>query len=449
MTRWSFPLLVFLTWLGVLPPAWADQRTFAWQFPLRQYPSVQFVLRYARSDANETTGGILALSLLPAHQCPPLPEVEAGWDTLCATFCLHPSDYALTVEARQSGYQSAESNEITVQVATSATCGAGTSPTQPPTPPPSTTPPQQQEPSSNVAATVAGAAAILAGLGAVVAESTPSLGPDLPNMGCVDWAITGICLCGFPPTPTCVTVGYWEPYLLIETVKTPGKTALTILKPLLDAALNLFGMPNFGGGGAASGSRQPGQTNLHYNETHVYAFPNVLGGPCTSCLPTPGLPFKLHYASEFDPLWRTATAVPSPLDLFTLIGAWGPLYPRTGNAINGSEVVASGVAANRGMNIAFNPTGVPPNVEVRRVLEPIPTLSTCCQLAWPKQTPCFPPGTPAFAWEDRVLSFRGSYVWLYWRKRSCCVKPENATCGITLPGVGQHGQSACVIPSTP
>ena len=140
---------------------------------------------------------------------------------------------------------------------------------------------------------------------------------SLVNFQCMDWTITGPCVCNlFTP---CVAVEYWEPGWLVETVKIPGTTVFDPLAPLLGAALGAFGIPEFGGGGA--GNATDGHTNLQYNEVHVYTFPNLLGTPCTGWAPSTS-PVPLHYASEADPTWRTATATPSPCEPPPGLGVW-------------------------------------------------------------------------------------------------------------------------------
>jgi len=281
---------------------------------------------------------------------------------------------------------------------------------------------------------------ILAALqGGSSSQSTPSF-TDMVNLACVSWKITGPCVCN-PSTP-CVQVEYWEPGWLVETVKRPGTTSLDLAAPLIHAAFDALGVPPFGGGGAGNASGS-GHTNLQYNEVHVITFPQLLGGPCTGCAPGDA-PLTLHYASETDPLWRTAVAIPSPLDLLRSLGVWARLYPRGGKAIHSSEPVGSGIAAARAMDIAFNPIGEPPNNETRVVLQPTGATSSCCQLASPRQTPCFPVGTPPLLWESGTVSPNGTYVWLFWRQRTCCVNPNQATCGITL--LGGQGANACLIP---
>ena len=271
---------------------------------------------------------------------------------------------------------------------------------------------------------------------------TPSW-TSLVNLQCVSWHITGPCMCN-PITP-CMQVAYWEPGWLVETVKRPGTTTLPGLGDLLTVALDAAGVPPLGGGGAGNATGS-GHTNLQYNEVHVSTFPQLLGGPCTGCAPSTA-PFTLHYASETDPVWRTAVATPSPLSVLQQIGVWAPLYPRGGKAIHSSEPVGSGIAAVRGMDIAHQPVGTPPHTDAHVVLQPTESTSRCCQLASPRQTPCFPAGTPPLLWEHGTVSARGTYIWLFWRKRTCCVLPAQASCGITL--VGTHGANGCLLPTPP
>ena len=54
---------------------------------------------------------------------------------------------------------------------------------------------------------------------------------------------------------------------------------------------------------------------------------------------------------------------------------------------------------------------------------------------------------PAGAGVAGTVSPRGTYIWIFWRKRSCCVNPAQATCGITL--VGTHGANGCLLPTPP
>ena len=258
---------------------------------------------------------------------------------------------------------------------------------------------------------------------------------DMVNRNCTNFAILGPCFCNqFTP---CVIVSYWEPAWLAETVKIPGSTSLGSVVPVLTEILGVVGSAFPLGGGGAGVSPGTGQTNLHFNEAHVMTFP--LSGPCTGCQGS----FAVHYVSEIDPLWRLAVGGGSLLDLFGLgrLGVWAPLYPRIGFSITGSQPVGSGIAAARALDIAANPTGNPTSPEQRIVLQPTTGTSRCCQLALPTQTDCFPVGANPATWETGTGSADGTYLWLFWRRQSCCIDPARLACGAWL--FGGAGANRC------
>jgi len=416
--------------------AHAGQQILAWGFPLAQWPDTHFTLRIVTLQQGTPTQQERTIDPFTPQQCTQWPDPTHTPSTLCGAVCLDPGDYTLSLFAINGSMRSDASNLLDLDVTSTTPCQS-TMGVQPPT----------ASASNSTAGTVAGAAgAVAIGAAALQGSQASSSAPSftgMVNMACVSWTITGPCFCN-PLTP-CVSVAYWEPGWLVETVKKPGTTIVPLVGDLLHQALTAIGVPPFGGGGAGNAGGS-GHTNLQYNETHVYTFPQLLGGPCTGC--TPGVaPLTLHYASETDPLWRTAVAIPSPTTLLEQLGVWAPLYPRGGKAIHGSEPVGSGIAAARAMNIAFNPVGTPPNVEARVVLQPTQGTSTCCQLASPLQTPCFPVGTPPLLWETGTVSPSGTYAWIFWRKRTCCVNPAQSMCGITL--LGGQGANGCLLPQIP
>jgi hypothetical protein len=260
------------------------------------------------------------------------------------------------------------------------------------------------------------------------------------NLRCVSFTVLGPCYCNLY-TP-CLLVQYWEPGWLVETVKIPGTTSLDSVAPLMQSVFQALGVPPFGGGGAGNATGS-GHTNLQYNEAHVVTFPQMFGGPCTGCSGGQSS-LTVHYASEVDPLWRTATGPPGWRDLLGLgqLGVWAPLYPRGGKAIHSSEPVGSGIAAARAMDIAYRPTGSATSPEYRVVLEQTRGTSRCCQLGLPRVTDCMPVGTNPARWERRTVSANGTYLWLFWRRRTCCVDASEAFCGIAL--VGGHGANQCL-----
>lgn len=404
-----------------------------WNFPLDQFPGTRFVVHVLTTQAHRPFEVERPLEMQTPQQCRQYPNPFRDATTLCGTVCLEPGDYSLSVVAIRGQERSADSNVVDLDLTARASC-LPPPPTVPPPEPPKPTPPL-----------------IIAGVGtgvvATVAEgllgpSGPGSWPSLVNAGCVDWKIRSSCLCGFPPHP-CVVVTYSEPAYVVEIVKKPGRTLLPGIGDLVQTALQAVGIPSWGGGGAGATSGS-GHTNLHYTEAHVYAFPQLLGGPCTGCLPS-GLP-ALLYASELDSAtWRTATAVGAVAAAFP-VGVWGPLYPRGGHVVHGSEVIAGALAAVRAMDIARQPLGTPPQVEAHVVLAPALMSATCLQMAWPKQLPCMVPGTPPPLWETGTLSARGDYVYVVWRRWVCCVEEVAAACGIALPGIGGHGANFCPLP---
>jgi hypothetical protein len=257
----------------------------------------------------------------------------------------------------------------------------------------------------------------------------------LMNRDCSNFVIAGPCVCN-QYTP-CVMVSYWEPAWMVETVKISGSTSLASVVPLLDQVLGAVGSAFPLGGGGAGVSPGTGQTNLHFNEAHVMTFP--LSGPCTGCRGS----FAVHYVSEIDALWRLAVGGTSLTDLFGRgrLGVWAPLYPRIGFSITGSQPVGAGIAAARALDIAFNPTGSSTSPEQRVVLQRTTGTSRCCQLALPTQTDCFPVGTNPATWETDTVSADGTYLWLFWRRQTCCIEPSRLACGAWL--FGGEGANRC------
>ena len=274
---------------------------------------------------------------------------------------------------------------------------------------------------------------------------------SLPNPLCVHFAVLGPCLCG-GTVPGCVTLFYWEPAALVETVKVSGSTNLSFAGPLLQQVIRSIGLVGELGGGGAGNAPGSGQTNLHFNEAHVLPFPQLLPGPCDNCASDAGETLQINYASEIDPLWRLqpGVALADPLGFIGLgtLGVWARLYPRVGFAIHGSEPVGSAIAASRALHIANHPVDATPlnpgASAVRPVLSPSTVPPFCIQLARPIQTACFRVGTNPALWETATVSPQGTYIWLFWRPRTCCVDAATPLCGIAQ--VGGTGANLCPLP---
>ena len=302
-------------------------------------------------------------------------------------------------------------------------------------------------------------AVILISLGSSPARALTSIEVQaLPNRLCVNFTVLGACQCaGF--IPGCVQVGYWEPASIVETVKVTGKTNISLAAQVVSTILTAAGVAvgvDLGGGGAAN-TGEPGQTNLHFNEAHVFPFPELVSGPCDGCVPQVHESLIVNYVSELDPLWRIQPGIDvlaDPLGYIGLgaLGVWARLYPRVGFAIHGSEPVGSAIAASRAQHIATVPVDAvptsPADSALRPVLTPSTVLPTCIQLARPIPTFCFPVGLIPALWETGTVSPLGEYIWIFWRYRTCCIDPATTLCGI-VQGSGAGLNFCPPIPTGP
>ncbi len=267
------------------------------------------------------------------------------------------------------------------------------------------------------------------------------------NLNCIDLRVIGICV--KPPGIPGIIIMYWEPALLIETVKRPGDTVIDSLKPVI-ANLATQGTKNLMSGvtrlampvSSGSTSGQLSGTNLQFNEVHVYEFPfrdqimAFMDMECPDKLPTG---FFVKYLSELDSAeWRigavealhpkslasaasalTCAATGAFIDDLCM-GFWGATYPRRGFITHQSEVVGSAVAAVRAVSISsllgstahivLETTGFIPSFESDKL-----------ELIYPNPSGCIKIGQNPISWESGKLSLSGKYLWVYWRRRICCV----------------------------
>jgi len=276
-------------------------------------------------------------------------------------------------------------------------------------------------------------------------ELTDILG--MLNLGCIDLRVIGVCM--KPPGIPGIVIMYWEPILLIETVKRPGDTIIESLKPLIadftakatqNLAYEIMGraLPVSSG----SNSSKLTGTNLQFNEVHVYTFPlrdqimAAIDMECPDKLPTGSF---VKYLSELDSEeWRigtieamhpkslasaasglTCAATGAFLDDLCM-GFWGPTYPRRGFFTHQSEIVGSAAAAVRAVSISsflgatshivLETTGFIPSFENDKL-----------ELIYPTPSGCIKIGQNPLTWESGKLSSSGKYLWVYWRRRICCI----------------------------
>ena len=268
------------------------------------------------------------------------------------------------------------------------------------------------------------------------------------SLDCIDFRVIGVCVKP-PPYYVGIVIMYWEPALLIETVKKPGDTIIGSLVPVVssltqEAASSLLSrvtglaVPISGG---SSSSKITG-TTLQFNETHVYEFPfrdQIMSSIDTQCPDKLPAGSFIKYLSELDALeWRiglieamhpksiasaasglTCAATGAFLDDLCM-GFWGATYPRRGFFTHQSEVVASAAAAVRAVSIS-GLLGSTAHV----VLEQIgffPSFeSDKLELIYPKSSGCIKIGQNPATWESGKLSSSGKYLWVYWRRRICCI----------------------------
>ena len=266
------------------------------------------------------------------------------------------------------------------------------------------------------------------------------------DLSCIDLKVIGVCV--KPPGIPGIIIMYWEPALLIETVKQPGDTIISPLKPLIRdyAAQGIEKLMQAATGlkvpvsGGSSASKLDG-TNLQFNEAHVYEFPfrdqimSFIDMECPDKLPTGSF---IKYLSELDSLeWRIAVAEtlgPKSMALAAgalscaagtlsndlCMGSWGAVYPRTGFITHQSQVVGSAAAAVRAVSIA----GIS-GQGVHVVLEHLgfmPSFETDkLELVYPNPSGCIKIGQNPATWESGKLSLTGKYLWVYWRRRICCI----------------------------
>ena len=276
-------------------------------------------------------------------------------------------------------------------------------------------------------------------------ETTDILG--MVNLNCIDLRVIGVCV--KPPGIPGIIIMYWEPALLIETVKRPGDTVIGSLKPVI-ADFAAQGIKNLMSGviglavpvSSGSNSGKLSGSNLQFSEAHVYEFPfrdqimSFIDMQCPDKLPTGSF---IKYLSELDSLeWRigavealhpksiasaasglTCAATGAFLDDLCM-GFWGATYPRRGFITHQSEVVGSAVAVVRAVSIS-GLLGSTAHV----VLESVGFLpsfeSDKLELIYPNPSGCIKIGQNPVTWESGKLSSSGKYLWVYWRRRICCI----------------------------
>jgi hypothetical protein len=257
------------------------------------------------------------------------------------------------------------------------------------------------------------------------------------DWSCVEFKTLGPCYRKTPPYVG-VKVRYRQPVLLVETVKISGDTVINELRGLLGARLKqkarvvmkqrtgVDGDPSAGGGQNGDG------TALSMNEAHVLSFPftdvfsTFVVAPCEGA---PDLAGPVGYISELDAKeWRTGETEqrfcgeqngvwPMP---GTWLGTWGPIYPRTGWSAGTSAPVASALSVYRAVDISSIKPQLP-RVVLSKVLFVPDLFWDRMQMVYPSAGKCLRIGEDPRLWEKGKNSSDGKYVWIFWRKKECCL----------------------------
>jgi TraU protein len=237
---------------------------------------------------------------------------------------------------------------------------------------------------------------------------------------CLRWRITGICriVCHNFGCHVWVRVNHWRPDQVSETVNIPGDSIWGESFPGIMAALfgaiggslppqAVGGVSGMGGGGVRTATGPI--MNEKFYESHVFGVPwelMVLEQPFLAQWGCSGGVAGLFYVSEPDPFWHNDSRDPAFLAQSSMIGIWGPLYPRQGRAFHGSDVVASALLSYRAMDLSAGVAGK----EI--------------QLGYPTDTGCMTPGTDPRLWDYNrgKPGTGGKYLWVYWTPVTCCIQ---------------------------
>ncbi len=257
------------------------------------------------------------------------------------------------------------------------------------------------------------------------------------DWGCVEFKAIGVCHRKTPPYVG-IKVRYRQPVLLVETIKNAGDTAVdefkAVLKPILKKATTMmlkqrtgFNVDSLSNGGSCSDT-----SSAIFNEVHVFSFPltdifsTLIIAPCEGPLDLAG-PFG--YISELDASeWHTADIEKNFCinhDLVRTVfkgwvGTWGPLCPRTGWFSGSHPAVASALIAYRAVDISSIKIQSP-HVVLSKILFTPNMEWDRMQMVYPIKKTCITIGENPQRWQKDTGSKDGKYVWIYWRKKECCL----------------------------
>jgi len=294
---------------------------------------------------------------------------------------------------------------------------------------------------------------LILGIGLTLVMTTPinaqvslsDLWQPAHMLSCVSFEIVGICFDPGPPPRIGIKIRMWRPELIVETVKRPGDSVMPIIgdtvnKMCAEALKSVTKVLPTSGSTTSYGP----QSNLQFNEVHVYDYPfkNWLAGYffglwCYAPVEAIGSQAFFRYLTELDFLeWRFGgieTIVRAPWIIANIIcsapvpgtgsicmGRWGAIYPRVGAFPHQSEVVGSAADSFRAVS---NTSLLDLNFHHIRI-SPLwwrPSTADKLQMIYPTPSGCIHIGEIPLLWETAKTSITGKYLWLYWRHVDCCI----------------------------
>lgn len=155
---------------------------------------------------------------------------------------------------------------------------------------------------------------------------------------------------------------------VVKSLTSQGTEAQALFSDLMEKA---------GAGGGGVRTATGANLNEKFFEAHVFGVPwgaMVKDNPFLAAWGCKGGGSGLLYASEKDPLWRSGQRDQEMDAQGSLVGVWGPLYPRQGRVFHASEIVASALDSYRAMELSAGTGGK----EI--------------QMGYPSKTSCMMPG---------------------------------------------------------
>lgn len=287
------------------------------------------------------------------------------------------------------------------------------------------------------------------------------------NTSCIHYKVDGICIKHkHGKVKVGVKISLWEPLLIVETVHMPFQTSLPGVSEAITAFRNAH--PSASKMFSSGSMSTEGMSTTQFFDVHVLNFPfsswlgkigSLLPMYCSN--PVMDYPFPtVFYLTELDFVnWRQFADMASLKGLMSVIlnasaicgigsftadlannvadlvhikipfksgfhlgnmclGFWGTTYPRRGWIGTQSPEVGSAVDVYRA--VSWDSISNPYPRVMFSIIPISPNTDDKLQLAYPKVSKCIDIGEYPAEWDWDLVSKTGSYLWIYWRKFTCC-----------------------------